>query len=170
MKVINLFGGADSGKSTTAAELFVALKKERHYTVEMAREWVKDRVWAGDTCVLENNNQIYIFAKQLNLLKRLEIGDVNIAITDSPLLLSIIYGTNQSRLFRNLVLAEFRKFNNINIMLERPNWGYDKAGRLQTYSEALEKDEEIESMLRNYHIPFQKLASENALQYVKSVI
>lgn len=44
MLVINLFGGPSTGKSTTAAEIFVYLKKKK-INCEYITEYAKDKTW-----------------------------------------------------------------------------------------------------------------------------
>lgn len=144
-QVVNLYGGPGTGKSTIAAELFSSLKW-RGINCELVTEYAKDKVWEGSTNVLEH--QIYIFAKQLFRTSRL-LGKVDYIITDSPILLSLVYGENESNEFRSLVLAEHRKLNNINIFLQR-NKLYRRVGRLQTEQEAMEIDYKIRDMLREY--------------------
>lgn len=66
--VINLFGGAGVGKSTTCADIFAHLKKQQ-YSVEMVREWVKG--WAYEKRKITDLDPYYIFAKQLKAEKML---------------------------------------------------------------------------------------------------
>lgn len=69
MKVINLFAGPGSGKSTTCAGVFSKLKLAG-VNCEMALEYAKDKVWEQSFHTLDN--QIYIFGKQLHRLWRLK--------------------------------------------------------------------------------------------------
>lgn len=85
--VVNLFAGLGAGKSSLCAHIFAALKW-RDINCEMSREWAKDKVLEGSSHVLKN--QMYIFGKQQHRLFSLK-NEVDIVITDSPLLLSIIY-------------------------------------------------------------------------------
>jgi len=96
--LINLFAGPGTGKSTTMAGVFSELKL-RGVNCEMAPEFAKEKVWEKSVNILEN--QIYVFGKQYNTIHRL-LGQVDIIITDSPLLLSSIYGTNETKLFHQL--------------------------------------------------------------------
>src|SRR4051812_46140966 len=86
-KVINLFGGSGLGKSTTAAGLFYEMKL-RGIHCELIREYVKQ--WAWDGTKIGPMDQVYIFGKQAEAESRI-YGKVDIAVTDSPLLLSPIY-------------------------------------------------------------------------------
>ena len=141
--VVNLYGGPGTGKSSTAAGLFSELKWRGHLT-EMALEFAKDKVWERSTAVLDN--QIYIFGKQHHRLWRLR-DQVDVVVTDSPLLNSLIYGAkNTSSQFHELVLSEHRKLWNLNIFLERLK-DYDPKGRLQTEDEAKAIDQQVQEML-----------------------
>lgn len=143
--IVNLFAGPGTGKSSTAAGLFSELKWRGH-TAEMALEFAKDKVWEKSTAVLDN--QIYIFGKQHHRIWRL-LDQTEVVITDSPLLLSLIYGAeNTSKQFHELVLSEHRKLRNLNIFLERLK-AYEPRGRLQTEEEAKEIDRRVQYMLED---------------------
>ena len=86
MKVINLFGGPGSGKSTTAAALFSNLKR-LDFKCELVTEYAKDVEYEGRSNIFED--QLYITAKQNRRLKRLQDYHISLdyAITDCSLLL-----------------------------------------------------------------------------------
>lgn len=141
--IVNLFAGPGTGKSSTAAGLFSELKW-RGRTTEMALEFAKDKVWEKSTAVLDN--QIYIFGKQHHRIWRLR-EQVEVVVTDSPILLSLIYGAeNTSKQFHELVLYEHDQLRNLNVFLERLK-AYDPKGRLQTEEKAREIDEQVQVML-----------------------
>ena len=143
--IVNLFGGPGTGKSSTAAGLFSELKWRGH-TTEMALEFAKGKVWERSTAVL--NNQIYVFGKQHHLIWRLR-DQVEVVITDAPLLLSLIYGAeNTSKQFHELVLHEHWELRNLNVFLERLK-AYDPKGRLQTEEEAKIIDRQVQTMLED---------------------
>jgi tRNA uridine 5-carbamoylmethylation protein Kti12 len=81
MKVINLFGGPSTGKSTTAAYLFYYLKN-KNLNIEYVREYAKDVVYEGSYHKLQN--QIYITAKQYKRMKDIDSNkkeNVNLIIS-----------------------------------------------------------------------------------------
>lgn len=140
--VINLYGGPGLGKSTMAANIFSELKW-KNINCELVAEYAKDKVWEESLKVLEN--QIYVFGKQHHRLFRLK-DQVDIIVTDSPILLSVIYDAEKRDVFKQLVTEEYNKFNNLNILLKREK-EYSPIGRLQTEEEAIEKDKEVKVFL-----------------------
>jgi hypothetical protein len=150
VKVINLFGGPGSGKSTTAAGLFYRMKLAGH-KVELVTEYAKDLVYAGQLGTMLEQQE-YIFAEQNWRLQRL-LPHVDWAIIDSPILLSVVYPElNQKQhhigswpalpQFKSLVHAQFRCYDNINLFLHRPD-EYQEWGRERKLDEA----EEIDRMI-----------------------
>ena len=124
---VNLFGGPGTGKSTLCATIFADLKK-RNIECEMALEYVKDLVW--EESFEKIKNQLYIFGKQQNRLFRLN-GKVDVVITDSPLLNSIVYYNGDNPHFSDVVMFEFKKLNSINYYITR-SFEYVENGRMQT--------------------------------------
>ena len=86
MKVINFFGGPNSGKSTKAAGLFYKMNMAG-YSVELVNEFAKECVWEDNVPMLKD--QLYMLAHQHRKILRLE-GKVEYVITDS-LILSYYY-------------------------------------------------------------------------------
>ena len=159
--VINLFGGPGCGKSTIAAELFATLKKQG-YEVELVTEYAKDKVWEESYKTLEN--QIYVFSKQLHRMWRLK-DKVQFIITDSPLLLSIIYDKDKNEDLKNLVITKFNSFDNINIVINRSTV-YNQNGRYQNEEQANEIDKEIKELLISHDIPFQSEDINNIIETI----
>ena len=150
-KVINFFGGPGASKSTIAAYTFSMLKFSG-VNAELITEYAKDKTWEGSLKVLEN--QIYVFGKQQHKLHRVQ-DKVDVAIMDSPLLLSAVYDPSGSQVFKQLILDEFHKYNNLNILLTRdPLKNYCTAGRSQTKQEAMIIDEKVKFFLDDNNIKY----------------
>lgn len=149
--VINLFAGPGTGKSSTMAGIFSELKW-MGVNCEMAPEFAKEKVWEGSLGVLKN--QIYVFGKQLHAIHRV-LGKVDVVVTDSPLLLSLIYGDKEGKTFRDLVLEVHNSFNSWNIFLKRCK-AYNPSGRLQTEKEAIAIDNKIKRMLKKNGVAFDQ--------------
>jgi len=140
--VVNIFGGPGSGKSTSAAGIFYLLKRQG-LEAELVTEYAKDLVWEGTVTKLDY--QMYIFAKQFHRVNRL-LGKVDFIITDSPILLSFIYGKMLSKEFCALVQSEHDKMNTFNVLAQRVK-DYRENGRLQTEAEAKKIDEKMRGVV-----------------------
>lgn len=130
MKVINLFGGPGTGKSTAAAGLFFQMKLQG-FRVELVTEFAKDLVWEEHQAALED--QLYVLAEQNRRLHRLR-GKVDWVITDSPLLLSGVYASsNTVPSFWSLLNELWESYENVNFYLPRDSsFKYESQGRLQS--------------------------------------
>ena len=161
MIVINLFAGPGAGKSTNCAGLFYRLKM-LGVNCEMALEYAKDKVWEQSYRTLDN--QIYVFGKQLHRLWRLN-EQVDVVITDSPLLLSIHYDKTNSENFKNLVMEQFNNFKNLNYFIVRGE-SYNPKGRTQTLEESKEIDVDVTKILDDNNINYKVISKETALDEI----
>jgi len=156
-KVISLYGGPSSGKSTQGAGLFYKMKMAG-YSVELVNEFAKEVVWEGNVPLLRD--QLYVLAHQNRKLVRLA-DKVEYIITDSPVLLSIVYrhiyeGPMYSDLIDKLALECYGMYDNINFMLER-GAGFEHEGRAQDYEQSLKIDNEIIKVFKEYDIDYHSL-------------
>lgn len=157
LTVINLFAGPCSGKSTNSAGLFY-LMKISGMSVELVTEYAKEKVYDEHLQCLED--QLYVFAKQQKRLKRL-VGRVKYAITDSPLMLSILYNKNPNSCLLNTLIAEtFNSYNNWNYFIGRQNT-YSMSGRIHTEEESIMLDKRLLSIIKEYDIPMNFLHSDS---------
>ena len=166
MKVINIFSGPGVGKSTTASGLFYFMKKNG-LSCEYVAEYAKDLVWEKRFEFLEHNT-LSILAEQHRRIDRLQ-GQVEYAITDSPILLAAVYakkfqsknndlGANGLYHYSCLTLELFNKFDNDNyFLMHTKKTPYRREGRLQDSEEAMMIDESIFDYLIEHKIKFQIL-------------
>lgn len=152
--LVNLLAGPGTGKSTVMAGVFSALKF-KGVNCEMAPEFAKEKVWEGSYGTLED--QIYIFGKQLHKIRRL-MGKVDVIITDSPLLFSLIYGHKECKSFKKFVLDIHDEHWNLNVFLNRKK-KYNKSGRMQSEDEAKALDKKIKKLLKKNEISHIKVDS-----------
>lgn len=153
---INLFGGPGVGKSTTAASLFVEMKKAG-LKVELVTEVAKDFVWEDRSTTL--TIQPYITIKQFRNLVRLK-GKVDYVITDAPILLGCMYADRYAPTLplsykQFIVDLHNQELNpSVNIVLQR-SFEYDSTGRYQTKQEAEEFDNDIMRILNDNKIRWE---------------
>lgn len=152
MIVINLFGGPGAGKSTTAAGLFWLLKNQG-VTVELITEYAKALTWAKRS--VELSDQFYIYAKQHH--RQFVLKDqVEFCITDSPLLLPILYNVHEPSSFDDYVIDNWNGYTNVNFFIQREK-PYSAIGRNQTEAEAKQLDKETRDLLRHYDVPYTEI-------------
>jgi nicotinamide riboside kinase len=168
--IVNLFGGPGSGKSVLARQLSVELDIQDIKT-EYVTEYAKELTWGGLQKVFDN--QLYVFAKQHNKQFK-PLNQVDVIVTDSPLLMSLVYVDTDLQYFRPLVFEVFNKNNNLNILLER-RFQYKKYGRNQTEEEAKQVDEKIVKLLNLNSIEYEKYSDfdyspEVLAKHIKTLI
>lgn len=118
-----------------AAALFADLKMHG-FNAELVTEYAKDKVWEHNDTVF--SNQVYILGKQSYRVSRVA-GQVDVIITDSPILLSAIYNPDpeiQNEL-EALTVKMFNQYNNLNIVLKR-TFPYQKEGRIHSEEQSSE--------------------------------
>ena len=163
-KVINLFGGPCSGKSTTAAGLFYQLKK-KHIKCELVREYIKD--WAWDGRVPSQFDQPYIAGKQMKY-ESSKYGKVDYIVTDSPFMLADFYEMtyNETRMslptIREMIAyAQGKGVEYVNFFLPTVDT-IDEEGRYEDRELIIQRGAEMRDWL-------DELESQNSYGSVKSI-
>jgi tRNA uridine 5-carbamoylmethylation protein Kti12 len=174
-KVICLYGGPGSGKSTTCAGLYYELKK-LGYDCEMNREYVKE--WYWESRDIREGDQTYFFSKQARKERLYMLKSLDFIVTDSPLILTHFYGLKYDWLEQN--------YNTSKVMLEHHHAfcrklgysvehffinrtkPYTASGRYQTEEQANEYDTDILNMLIDFGICFDEVDGDS--QCVESII
>ncbi|KKM20296.1 hypothetical protein LCGC14_1646850, partial [marine sediment metagenome] len=85
-----------------ASQVFVSLKK-LHIPTDLIGEFAREEIYAESHRNLEN--QVFVFGHQQHRLWRLQ-GKVDVAITDSPLLLNISYAKTKIPVFKDFIYHE----------------------------------------------------------------
>lgn len=176
-KIICLYGGPGSGKSTTAAGLFYLLKNEG-LTCELNREYIKDWVW--EERKVRPGDQTYYFAKQARKERIYMENNVDVIITDSPLILTHFYGNKYDEFERksNTSLVMLKHHHEIckhygykveHFLLNRTK-PYDPKGRYQDVDTAKSFDIEIESILKEIGIKYNKINATSADDTLKEIM
>lgn len=157
MKVVNLFAGPGTGKSTIAAELFSMLKKN-NISCELVTEFAKDLVWDG--ALEDRAEQVeYIFAEQRHRIHRLR-NKVDVAIVDSPLLLSNIYAPYNAagiEAFKLFVHEVHKTYDNYNVFLmRRTDVDFESEGRVHNLEQSIQVDNHILALLDAYRYEYSR--------------
>jgi len=161
-KIINLYGGPGTGKSTTASAVFAELKF-RGVNCEYVQEYAKDKAWEFGTNHLGVPKvfqaQEYIFGKQHFRLRRCA-QDVDVIVTDCPLFLGLIYMPKDFPIpsLRTAIREAYDMYDNLNVFLVR-NKPYNPKGRFQTEDEAKNLDGVIKDMLNTQDVPYHIIDS-----------
>lgn len=148
--ILNFTGAPGAGKSTGAAYVFAKLKM-LGIDAELATEFAKDKVWEENPTPFKN--QAYIFGKQSYRLSRVT-GKVEVIVTDSPLLLSIIYN-NDERLtenFNEMVKDVWHSYKNKTYFVHRVK-PYNPNGRHQTEAESDALSQDILELFESNNVP-----------------
>jgi len=166
--LINFCGGPSVGKSAMAAGTFSELKW-RGESCELVTEFAKDKVWEESIKMLDD--QIYVFGQQLHRVNRLR-DKVNIVLTDSPLLNSIVYytGAHAERLFA-LVRDVEMSFNVVNVVIDREH-AYEIAGRYHTEEQANDAHSRVKQELAELGRDYVSMTScrENAIRVAEAIV
>lgn len=145
MLLVNLYGAPGAGKSTGAAYIYSKLKLNG-INCELVTEFAKDMVWDENKKAI--NNQAYVFGNQYYRISRLE-NEVDVVITDSPILLSIIYNKDRrlGKEFTDLVKSVSLSYENrVDILFKRVKQ-YKTTGRLQNEEQSDKLYNEIKDLL-----------------------
>lgn len=131
------------------------------YNVEYVQEFAKTLTWEKNHIAL--SHQFYVSAVQ-DYTQNMLVGQVDAVITDSPILLGLLYYKEDNEKIKNhftrLILERFYAQNNINFFVKRVK-KYNKSGRNQTESEAKVIDNKIKELMADNHIPFIEVEGNN---------
>lgn len=164
-KIINLYGSPSTGKSTLASGLFYRMKVAG-YNVELADEWIKEKVFEQDPYPF--TDQLYTFAKQNKRLNQL-VDKADYVICDSPLLQICVYKSREPEIFDEMALAYYNQYENINVFLHR-NHEFKQEGRVHNEEQSKEIEIKIGEMLDKYNIPYMNMPTKGALDSLYDTI
>lgn len=161
-KLINLFGGPGIGKSSIANGITYKLKK-KHISCNNPYEFPKRLAWDNNIPAIKD--QLYVFANQHRGIAEC-YGKVDYIVIDSPILFSTIYHTYYTegypaelygKEFHDLVVSLHKKYDNLNILLERGETVHNDDERFQDYSQSLEIDNLCKDILEKNNIPYHTI-------------
>jgi hypothetical protein len=149
--IVNCFGAPSAGKSVTAASFFSKLKK-RHLDCLLVTEVAKDFVVEANEIALKN--QHYVWSLQEYRLFCAH-AHAQIVVTDSPLLLGLVYQTEATPAMQQVILEHHQQYDNFNVMIHLdPSRPYSMVGRVHSLTESLSINNQIVDILDNNGIPY----------------
>lgn len=161
-KIINLFSGPGSGKSSIASGLMYELKKN-HISCDNPYEFPKLLAWDENHNAIQD--QLYVLANQHRGIVK-SYNKVDYIILDSPILLSLVYkniynGNNYpsilyNDIFEKMVIDLHNKYDNINIFLNRniDEFNFNQKERYQNIEESTIIDNKIKELLNINNIKY----------------
>lgn len=154
--IVNLYGAPGAGKSTGSAYIFGQLKMN-NISVELVREFVKDKIYEKSEGVF--NDQVYILGKQHFRQTNVK-GNVDVIITDCPLIIQAYY-TDKYKFpyadeLRQLVLKLYSLESNINYFVNRDK-PYNPDGRFQSEADSDSISGNLKEYLDNLNIEYKEI-------------
>jgi hypothetical protein len=161
-KVVNIIGGPGSEKSLVSAAIVLQLTLHGK-TVETIPDHVKALVWQNNFEVLKN--QYFIAQRQFEMLNLID-GQVQFMITEASLPQSLYYNENYEPNIcdvaktRAQILAWHGMYDNINILVERGDKRYVRAGRFQEEEQARAIDRGLRALLDREGMRYTTLSTD----------
>lgn len=164
-RIINLYAGPGTGKSTSAAYIYFRLKYSGR-NAELVREYVKDWAWEGRT--IGTYEQLYILGKQVRR-EAVLLGKVDYIVTDSPVWLApyyaSIYGTPPiheaakayTKGYLEQLSADGHEHSHYWVNRTKP---YVQKGRYETEEQARQVDAQMRPFLESNGISFKEIGTD----------
>ena len=160
MIVINLYGSPGAGKSTVRADLFSRLKR-KGINCEEVSEFAKQCTWQKRGLTLAC--QPYLFGKQLHETVVLD-GQVDVVITDSPLILCCHYGrkssVNYPESFYQSIIDISNQMDTMDYFLRRVH-PYNPSGRNQTEEQSNAVADDLIDILHQAGVEYQMIDGDD---------
>lgn len=168
-QIINLFGGPGTGKSSIAAGLVHALKKQ-HISCDAPYEFPKILAWDNNKEAIKD--QLYVLANQHRGIVK-SYGKVKYILVDSPIMLSIVYKDYYSAgaaeypsflygaLFDEFIVSLHNFYDSINIVLQRSEeTDHNEQERYHNLTESIELDKTIRATLTKWGISYTEISMD----------
>jgi hypothetical protein len=169
--VVNLLGGPGAGKSTAAWEIAATLKKSGK-SVELIAEYAKELVYDKRFDLLDGSakNQRLVCEEQVRRQERL-MGEVDYAITDSPIMLQLLYLKDRESDAGKALTREIEeylldyKLSVFNVVVKRHGL-FEENGRIHTEVQSMDIDDSVVDLLRHYSKSYMEYYQSNGLEQV----
>lgn len=123
---------------------------------EYVPEYAKELVWDGRLDLLNGSyeNQKSLVAEQAHRIERLQ-GKVSVIVTDSPILLGLLYQKESYTELEDFAFEKYGSFNNLDLYVHRGDFlDFEQAGRIHSPDQCAALDSDILSFLKKNNIPY----------------
>ena len=161
-RVINVIGGPGCDKSLVCAALVVALH-QRGRSIELMPDPARALAWQQDHEALRNQ---YHVAQQQNAMLDTLDGQAQYLVTECSLPQLLYYNESYEPNLcdiaktRRQILDWYRRYDNVNLLVERSDRRYIQAGRFQDEATARQVDRAIRGVLARERLPYTVIAAE----------
>lgn len=147
-----LYGGPCGGK-TTAARWLASELATKGYNCDYVQEFVKGWAYLGN--LPEGYDQLHILGQQVRAEEIPLRGGVDFIVTDSPLMLSVVYSRLYSLDYADalapMAFHPENHYRSFNIFLDRTNIPFRDHGRFQGYDVAKKVDGMILDVIADFY-------------------
>ena len=145
--------------------MFYELKKNGYdcgLVTEMATELVYDEAFNV------MNDQIYLFGEQWHRTFRM-LGKVDFIVTDSPLLMNIVYNSFKDEDFDKFIYSRIHKLKSLNFFVNRSN-AFSEVGRIHNLEQSKEVDKTIKELAKKNDVDLIDVEQENSVNTILEII
>ena len=107
------------------------------------------------------NDQIYLFGEQWHRTFRM-LGKVDFIVTDSPLLMNIVYNRVKDEDFDKFIYSRIHKLKSLDFFINRSDV-FSEVGRIHNLEQSKEVDKTIKELAKNNDIKLIELEQENSV-------
>lgn len=166
LTIINLFGVPSAGKSTVRSQIFGALKS-RFVNIDEIQEVAKIKKSSGMSWAL-SEDQLGILADQNTLQLITKREGFELAITDSPLLLSAFYAPSDylQGSFKNIVFETYHTYSNVNYFINNSFESHNKffgEGRNHAVDWSIENQPKLKEFLESNQIKYKEFQMSDSV-------
>ena len=128
-------------------------------------------MWDGRHDLLDGSreNQSALVTEQTRRIERL-VGKVSVIVTDSPILLGLIYQKEPYQELEQFAFDKYSAMNNFNLFIKRGNDpAFEQAGRIHTKEQSVSIDEKIRSFLDDHNIFYGTYSRNQAEKIAENI-
>ena len=114
------------------------------------------------------NDQIYLFGEQWHRTFRM-LGKVDFIITDSPLLMNIVYDKQNDEDFMKFINSRIHKLKSLDFFINRSD-AFSEVGRIHNLEQSKEVDKTIKELAKNNGIKLIELEQENSVTEIVKIV